>query len=251
MYSGRVQRVVPCRGCCCAPPHPHALLHARAAHPHGPPPHAHRGERRRDPMQAAPPYLVHERLWQRQQHILEVQRRSMMGDAGASHYPPYISPRPTAMLEFPDELDQPSLNTPLMLSDGQHVHHHMHHFFQMPPHLHISIQPSLNVGVPMSQMAAMLRVSAEEARRTARGASRAVIERNTLRHAYAPAPAAPRADEKCTICLCVFEVDAYCRRLPCMHLFHMECVDQWLSTNKHCPICRVDIETHLNKDATF
>lgn len=39
-----------------------------------------------------------------------------------------------------------------------------------------------------------------------------------------------------------------CRRLPCMHLFHIECVDQWLATNKRCPICRVDIETHLNKD---
>ena len=33
-----------------------------------------------------------------------------------------------------------------------------------------------------------------------------------------------------------------------MHLFHIECVDQWLATNKRCPICRVDIETHLNKD---
>jgi HRD ubiquitin ligase complex, ER membrane component len=33
-----------------------------------------------------------------------------------------------------------------------------------------------------------------------------------------------------------------------MHLFHVECVDQWLSSNKRCPICRVDIETHLNKD---
>lgn len=33
-----------------------------------------------------------------------------------------------------------------------------------------------------------------------------------------------------------------------MHLFHRDCVDQWLVTSKHCPICRVDIETHLNKD---
>lgn len=34
-----------------------------------------------------------------------------------------------------------------------------------------------------------------------------------------------------------------------MHLFHTDCVDQWLVTNKHCPICRVDIETHMANDA--
>ena len=33
------------------------------------------------------------------------------------------------------------------------------------------------------------------------------------------------------------------RRLPCMHLFHIACVDRWLGLNKRCPICRVDIET--------
>nr|CAD7426783.1 unnamed protein product [Timema monikensis] len=56
------------------------------------------------------------------------------------------------------------------------------------------------------------------------------------------------ATEKCTICLSEFEDNEDVRRLPCMHLFHIECVDQWLGTNKRCPICRVDIETHLNKD---
>ena len=54
--------------------------------------------------------------------------------------------------------------------------------------------------------------------------------------------------EKCTICLCEYEEDEEVRRLPCMHLFHVQCVDQWLSTNKRCPICRVDIEAHLTKD---
>jgi hypothetical protein len=50
--------------------------------------------------------------------------------------------------------------------------------------------------------------------------------------------------DKCTICLCDFEEEEDVRRLPCMHLFHVECVDQWLTTNKCCPICRVDIEAH-------
>lgn len=66
-----------------------------------------------------------------------------------------------------------------------------------------------------AMVAAMVRAaeaaSAAEARRAAaRGASRAVIERNTLRHAYA-APAPHHQDEKCTICLSIFEVDSDCR----------------------------------------
>lgn len=40
-----------------------------------------------------------------------------------------------------------------------------------------------------------------------------------------------------------------CRRLPCMHLFHQLCVDQWLLTNKKCPICRVDIEAQLSSES--
>ncbi|KAJ8673973.1 hypothetical protein QAD02_005235 [Eretmocerus hayati] len=36
------------------------------------------------------------------------------------------------------------------------------------------------------------------------------------------------------------------RRPPCMHLLHIDCVDQWLCTNSCCPICRrVDIETYV------
>ncbi|KAH9631987.1 hypothetical protein HF086_016547 [Spodoptera exigua] len=172
------------------------------------------GERRRDGLSVVPPYPVHERLWQRQHHMMELQRRSMMGDGfgpGFAQFPPVPLP-PTTVLAFPDELERdipiPPPPPPPMMLDRQHIHHHMHHYMQMhpsPPHLHISIQPSF---MGTATMAAMVYAAeAEEAE------SRA--------------------------------------RLPCMHLFHMECVDQWLSTNKHCPICRVDIETHLNKDATF
>uniref|UniRef100_A0A8C8AE24 RING-type E3 ubiquitin transferase n=1 Tax=Otus sunia TaxID=257818 RepID=A0A8C8AE24_9STRI len=56
-------------------------------------------------------------------------------------------------------------------------------------------------------------------------------------------------DEKCTICLSMLEDGEDVRRLPCMHLFHQVCVDQWLVTSKKCPICRVDIETQLGSDS--
>ncbi|CAF3343706.1 unnamed protein product [Rotaria socialis] len=47
---------------------------------------------------------------------------------------------------------------------------------------------------------------------------------------------------KCTICLCEYVQDDDVRRLPCMHLFHIECVDKWLMQSKRCPICRIDID---------
>lgn len=63
-----------------------------------------------------------------------------------------------------------------------------------------------------AQMAAIVHSAEEmEARRAAiRGASRATIERNTYRHAYT-CPAPSHQDDKCTICLTVFEVDSDCR----------------------------------------
>lgn len=87
-----------------------------------------------------------------------------------------------------------------------------------------------------------------------RGASQDTIERFTFPHKYKRVKRAmdelEDTTEKCTICLSEFEDSEDVRRLPCMHLFHVECVDQWLSSNKRCPICRVDIETNLNKDVT-
>ena len=48
--------------------------------------------------------------------------------------------------------------------------------------------------------------------------------------------------DHCFLLILEFEEDEDVRRLPCMHLFHVPCVDQWLGLNKRCPICRVDIE---------
>lgn len=45
----------------------------------------------------------------------------------------------------------------------------------------------------------------------------------------------------CTICLEDFEKGQAMRTLPCFHSFHSECVKEWLSKNKVCPICQFDI----------
>jgi len=160
-------------------------------------------------------------------------------------------------------------------SNHQHIHHYVHHYHQpghRMHHLHISIGPTVGRGelvfppvlppelMPfpmltrhMYRLEDYMRVV--EQRRLAavnRGATQDTIERFTFPHKYKRIKRATDElednTEKCTICLSEFEDSEDVRRLPCMHLFHVECVDQWLSSNKRCPICRVDIETHLNKD---
>lgn len=85
------------------------------------------------------------------------------------------------------------------------------------------------------------------------GATQNTIERYTFLHKYEKrtletnedGKEALEVEEKCTICLSPLEEGEDVRRLPCMHLFHQICVDQWLATSKKCPICRVDIEAQL------
>merc|ERR1712093_62088 len=50
----------------------------------------------------------------------------------------------------------------------------------------------------------------------------------------------------CMICLSEKEVGDTLRTLPCMHDFHCECIDEWLKTNRTCPICKTDITTGIS-----
>lgn len=52
-------------------------------------------------------------------------------------------------------------------------------------------------------------------------------------------------EEVCPICLEKFEFGDYVRRLPCLDLFHMDCIDKWLSENTKCPVCRIDCRQEL------
>ena len=48
-------------------------------------------------------------------------------------------------------------------------------------------------------------------------------------------------DPCCSVCISDYEKGDKLRVLPCKHLFHVDCVDQWLSVNATCPLCRKSI----------
>ncbi|KAB2026581.1 hypothetical protein ES319_D06G230000v1 [Gossypium barbadense] len=48
-------------------------------------------------------------------------------------------------------------------------------------------------------------------------------------------------DAVCCICLAKFADDDELRELPCLHVFHVECVDKWLKINASCPLCKTEI----------
>ncbi|OIW00462.1 hypothetical protein TanjilG_05812 [Lupinus angustifolius] len=49
----------------------------------------------------------------------------------------------------------------------------------------------------------------------------------------------PGMDTECVICLSEFTKDEKVRILPeCNHLFHVPCIDKWLSSHSSCPKCR-------------
>lgn len=45
-------------------------------------------------------------------------------------------------------------------------------------------------------------------------------------------------DSGCQICMEDFEEGDELRTLPCFHLFHAKCIDQWLKEKSVCPTCR-------------
>merc|ERR1719160_367586 len=48
----------------------------------------------------------------------------------------------------------------------------------------------------------------------------------------------PSNQTQCMVCLCDFEPDEECRMLPCRHVYHKPCIDQWLRRCPDCPICK-------------
>ncbi|KAL9244469.1 hypothetical protein vseg_018244 [Gypsophila vaccaria] len=52
--------------------------------------------------------------------------------------------------------------------------------------------------------------------------------------------------DECTICLSLLENDELVRELPnCNHIFHVGCIDKWLTGQSTCPVCRTEATPRL------
>ncbi|KAI1882106.1 hypothetical protein AGOR_G00247270 [Albula goreensis] len=54
-------------------------------------------------------------------------------------------------------------------------------------------------------------------------------------------PAYSAGKTECQICFCNYTEGEELRMLPCLHDYHVQCIDRWLKENATCPICRVDV----------
>eukprot|EP00747_Dinoflagellata_sp_TGD_P164135 gnl/TRDRNA2_/TRDRNA2_183642_c0_seq1.p1 gnl/TRDRNA2_/TRDRNA2_183642_c0~~gnl/TRDRNA2_/TRDRNA2_183642_c0_seq1.p1 ORF type:complete len:508 (+),score=87.49 gnl/TRDRNA2_/TRDRNA2_183642_c0_seq1:109-1524(+) len=52
---------------------------------------------------------------------------------------------------------------------------------------------------------------------------------------------------QCMVCLCDFADGEVCRRLPCCHVFHQGCVDEWLRRYTDCPICKANVDRAIRQ----
>ncbi|KAI5321361.1 hypothetical protein L3X38_030432 [Prunus dulcis] len=49
-------------------------------------------------------------------------------------------------------------------------------------------------------------------------------------------------DPDCCICLAKYKDTEEVRQLPCSHMFHLKCVDQWLRIISCCPLCKQELQ---------
>ncbi|CAK7354908.1 unnamed protein product [Dovyalis caffra] len=47
-----------------------------------------------------------------------------------------------------------------------------------------------------------------------------------------------RSARDCTVCMEDIEAGSEAIRMPCSHVYHSECIVQWLQTSHLCPLCR-------------
>ncbi|KAK7269303.1 hypothetical protein RIF29_22026 [Crotalaria pallida] len=85
--------------------------------------------------------------------------------------------------------------------------------------------------------------NAARSRRGPRGLDPSVIETfPTLEYSAVKIHKIGKGALECAVCLNEFEDDETLRLIPkCDHVFHPECIDEWLSSHTTCPVCRANL----------
>jgi hypothetical protein len=52
-------------------------------------------------------------------------------------------------------------------------------------------------------------------------------------------------ERECPICMVEYQVADEIRFLPCMHVYHTKCVDDWLTRSFSCPVCGDSLSNQL------
>ncbi|XP_074600067.1 RING finger protein 11-like [Brevipalpus obovatus] len=54
-----------------------------------------------------------------------------------------------------------------------------------------------------------------------------------------------KKDRECAICMCDFVINDSIRFLPCLHIYHTKCIDDWLMRSFTCPSCMEPVDAAL------
>lgn len=54
-----------------------------------------------------------------------------------------------------------------------------------------------------------------------------------------------KKNRECVICMIEFSVGDSVRYLPCMHIYHVVCIDDWLKRSFTCPSCLEPVDAAL------
>ncbi|XWS11224.1 hypothetical protein CRYUN_Cryun38cG0065700 [Craigia yunnanensis] len=79
-----------------------------------------------------------------------------------------------------------------------------------------------------------------------KGLSRSCIQKLPVHEFHSSEMIKSREESSCSICLQGLKDGELARKLPrCGHIFHLKCIDEWLSRQGTCPMCR----EHVFNDA--
>ncbi|XP_069738852.1 E3 ubiquitin-protein ligase RNF6 isoform X1 [Phaenicophaeus curvirostris] len=103
-----------------------------------------------------------------------------------------------------------------------------------------------NGTLPILRLAHFFLLNEDDDDERLRGLTKEQIDNLSTRN-YGDIHAENEISKTCSVCINEYVTGNKLRQLPCMHEFHIHCIDRWLSENSTCPICRQPV---LGSNAT-